>query len=85
MARVTISKSAFDTTVRRNEWFASRGYRVLRFTNNDVMKNLEGVVLSILQAAEQAAPLSLTLPRKGEGNPSADASLTYARDAEEQP
>jgi hypothetical protein len=29
------------------------------------MKNLEGVVLSILQAAEQAVPPSLTLPRKG--------------------
>ncbi|WP_235884809.1 endonuclease domain-containing protein [Bradyrhizobium frederickii] len=61
---------------RRDAWFGSRGYRVLRFTNDDVMKNLEGVVLSILEAAEQAAPLSLTLPRKGEGNPSSDASLT---------
>src|SRR6201986_4521414 len=61
---------------RRDQWFASRGYRVLRFTNDDVMKNLEGVVLSILEAAEQAAPLSLTLPRKGGGNPSAVASLT---------
>ncbi|MGJ0397192.1 MAG: endonuclease domain-containing protein [Methylocystis sp.] len=52
---------------RRDQWLASRGYRVLRFTNDDVMRNLEGVVLSILEAAEQAAPLSLTLPRKGEG------------------
>ena len=53
---------------RRDQWFASRGYRVLRFTNDDVMKNLEGVVLAISQAAEQAAPPSLTLPRKGGGN-----------------
>ncbi|WP_249128826.1 MULTISPECIES: endonuclease domain-containing protein [Bradyrhizobium] len=60
----------------RDQWFASRGYRVLRFTNDDVMKNLEGVVLSILEAAEPVAPLSLTLPRKGGGNPSTDASLT---------
>lgn len=52
----------------RDEWFASRGYRVLRFTNNDVMKNLEGVVLAILQAAEPGAPPSLALPRKGGGN-----------------
>jgi very-short-patch-repair endonuclease len=52
---------------RRDRWFASRGYRVLRFTNDDVMKNLEGVVMAIGQAAEQAAPPSLTLPRKGEG------------------
>jgi very-short-patch-repair endonuclease len=62
----------------RDQWFASRGYRVLRFTNDDVMKNLEGVVLTIAEAAEQASPLSLTLPRKGGGNPSTDASLTGA-------
>jgi very-short-patch-repair endonuclease len=52
---------------RRNRWFASRGYRVLRFTNNHVMKNLEGVILAIGQAAEQVAPPSLTLPLAGEG------------------
>ncbi|WP_245438840.1 endonuclease domain-containing protein [Bradyrhizobium sp. SK17] len=52
---------------RRDAWLESRGYRVLRFTNDDVMRNLEGVALSIAEAAEQAAPLSLTLPRKGEG------------------
>ena len=59
---------------RRDEWFASRGYRVLRFTNDDVMKNLEGVVLAINQAAEQAAPPSLTLPRKGGANSSPDGA-----------
>jgi very-short-patch-repair endonuclease len=60
--------------IRRDEWFASRGYRVLRFTNDDVMKNLEGVVLAIDQAAAQVAPPSLTLPRKGGGNMSADGA-----------
>jgi very-short-patch-repair endonuclease len=74
----------FEERIRRDEvrdaWFASRGYRVLRFTNNDVMKNLEGVVLTIAEAAEQASPLSLTLPRKGGGNPSTDASLTDTKD-----
>ena len=59
---------------RRDEWFASRGYRVLRFTNDDVMKNLEGVVIAIGLAAEQAVPPSLTLPRKGGGNSSADGA-----------
>jgi very-short-patch-repair endonuclease len=53
---------------KRDEWFVSRGYRVLRFSNDDVMKNLEGVVLAIGLAAERAAPPSLTLPRKGGGN-----------------
>ncbi|MCS4105238.1 endonuclease domain-containing protein [Bradyrhizobium elkanii] len=50
----------FDERVRHDErrdaWFQSRGYRVLRFTNDEVLKNLEGVALAILQAAEQAAP-----------------------------
>ncbi len=58
----------------RDEWFASRGYRVLRFTNDDVMRNLDGVVLAILQAAEPGAPPSLTLPRKGGGNGESGAS-----------
>ena len=61
---------------QRDRWFKSRGYRVLRFSNEDVMKNLEGVTLVIAEAAEQVAPLSLTLPRKGGGNPSASTSLT---------
>ena len=70
----------FEERIRRDQqrdrWLASRGYRVLRFTNEDVLKNLEGVALVIAEAAEQAAPLSLTLPRKGGGNPTAGASLT---------
>jgi very-short-patch-repair endonuclease len=59
---------------QRDEWFASRGYRVLRFTNDDVMKNLEGVVLAIDQAAALVAPPSLTLPRKGGGNSTSDGA-----------
>jgi very-short-patch-repair endonuclease len=66
---------------RRDEWFASRGYRMLRFTNDDVMKNLEGVVMAIGLAAEQAAPPSLTLPRKGGGNVPADGARRTARGA----
>jgi very-short-patch-repair endonuclease len=69
----------------RDQWLTSRGYRVLRFTNDDVLRNLEGVVSSIQQTAEQAAPLSLTLPRKGGGNPAAGASLTNDKDIEELP
>jgi very-short-patch-repair endonuclease len=70
--------------VTRDRWFTSRGYRVMRFTNDDVMKDLEGVVLSIAEAAEQAIPPSLTLPRKGGGNTSASASLTDASHTERQ-
>ncbi len=49
----------------RDEWFVGQGYRVLRFTNDDVLKNLEGVVTSI---ADAARPPSLSLPHKGGGN-----------------
>ena len=69
----------------RDEWFASRGYRVLRFTNDDVMKNLEGVALAILQAAEPGAPPSLTLPRKGGGNGESGTSLTSDSHRAEEP
>jgi len=32
----------------RMAWLASRGYRVIRFWNNDVIGNLDGVLLEIL-------------------------------------
>ncbi len=35
------------TDAERDAWLASRGYRVLRFWNNDVMTNLDGVLQSI--------------------------------------
>ncbi len=53
----------------RDAFFMSEGFQVLRFTNDQVMSNLEGVVEVIRQAASQAnLPPSLTLPHKGEGN-----------------
>jgi very-short-patch-repair endonuclease len=58
----------------RDDWFASRGYRVLRFSNDDVVKNLEGVVMAIAEAAVQDLPPSLTLPRKGGGDPQIDGA-----------
>ena len=57
---------------RRDVFFASQGYAVLRFTNEDVMRNLEGVVITIRKTASsriRSAPPSLSLPHKGGGNP----------------
>ena len=34
----------------RTRWLEERGYRVLRFWNNEVFGNTEGVVLTILEA-----------------------------------
>jgi very-short-patch-repair endonuclease len=56
---------------QRDAWFKSQGYRVLRFTNDDVRRNLEGVIQVIREAAAASArsvPPSLSLPHKGGGN-----------------
>jgi len=60
----------------RDAWLASRGYHVLRFTNEDVLSNLEGVLTVIGEAATaraRSAPPSLSLPRMGGGNPQTTA------------
>jgi very-short-patch-repair endonuclease len=38
----------------RTAFLEQQGYRVLRFWNNDVLKNLEGVLLLILDAIEKS-------------------------------
>jgi very-short-patch-repair endonuclease len=51
---------------RRDTYLRTQGFRVLRFWNNDIFNNEEGVLKSILEALEQ--PLSPTpLPLKGRG------------------
>ena len=53
----------------RDAWFRSQGYKVLRFTNHDVLSNLTGVVEAVRIAAQnQDTPPSLSLPHKGGGN-----------------
>ncbi len=52
----------------RDAWLRSQGFTVLRFWNDDVLKNTEGVLQSIAEALRTIAPPSLTLPRKGGGN-----------------
>ena len=58
---------------RRTAWLASRGYRVLRFWNNDVLQNTAGV-LELIATELQRVPPSLfaakrrtDLPREGGG------------------
>ena len=54
----------------RDRYFAERGYRVLRFWNNDVLRNLNGVLTAIVAvdpspgAPQDGAPPS---PSRGEG------------------
>jgi very-short-patch-repair endonuclease len=37
-----------DSDDRRTEWLTSQGFHVIRFWNNDVLQNIEGVCASIL-------------------------------------
>lgn len=41
---------ALDADNRRTSFLKNRGYRVIRFWNNEVLGNIEGVVEAILQA-----------------------------------
>ncbi|NJO53940.1 MAG: endonuclease domain-containing protein [Bacteroidales bacterium] len=55
----------------RDAWLQVQGFQVLRFTNAEVLGNLEGAVMAIQQAAAarmSPSPPTLTLPRKGGGN-----------------
>jgi very-short-patch-repair endonuclease len=49
----------------RSMFLKSEGYRVLRFWNNDVLANIDGV-LEVIQSAIPATPTP-TPPHKGEG------------------
>ena len=49
----------------RTRWLASQGFRVLRFWNNDVIDNMEGVwasIVAVLSPSPQPSPI------KGEGD-----------------
>ena len=63
----------------RDAWLASRGYHVLRFTNEQVLSSLEGVLTVIRETAAvrtRNTPPSLSLPRRGGGNPQTTAVPT---------
>src|SRR5687768_15017647 len=50
----------------RTEWIESEGYRVLRFWNNEVLENTDGVLQSILERLKTAHPLTPSRKREGE-------------------
>jgi very-short-patch-repair endonuclease len=53
--------------VKRDAWLTSQGFVVLRFWNNEVFENLEGVVTRILVQLQQPHPSPQPLSRKGRG------------------
>ena len=48
----------------RDEWFSSQGFETLRFWNNDVLENLDGVAQKIEERLKFPLPIP---PHKGEG------------------
>jgi very-short-patch-repair endonuclease len=52
---------------RRDRFLASKGYRVLRFSNLDVINNRNGVLERIAGAVQAAAAPSLPSPASGGG------------------
>src|SRR5262249_33479203 len=63
-------QSRVRSDAKRDEWLVTQGYLVLRFTNEQVLTNLEGVIQTIRKAASSRvslAPPSLSLPHKGGG------------------
>lgn len=57
------AESASDQ--KRDEWLMSQGFRILRFWNNDILSNLDGVAETI--RAELESPLPNPSPVEGEG------------------
>ena len=49
---------------RRTIWLEGQGFRVLRFWNHDVLRNLDGVVEAIQQTLDTPTPI---LPHQGGG------------------
>jgi len=73
-------KKALDET--RACWLAKEGYRVLRFWNNDITKNIDGVmeaVYAALHGSLSAEPVPLKHRRRGRRGP--PHFPTPARDA----
>jgi very-short-patch-repair endonuclease len=52
------------TDARRTEYLKANSYRVLRFWNHEVLKNIDGVMESIYAVVREAAPPPLTPPHR---------------------
>lgn len=58
---------------RRDNYLASEGYKVLRFSNHNVLTNLPGV-LDVISSTIHAEAPSLTSPASGGGEEGGDAA-----------
>jgi very-short-patch-repair endonuclease len=76
--------AGFEGDTKRTVDLGARGYPVLRFWNNDVLGNVEGVMEKIAAAVRDAGPTPSTPPRhashggRGAESTGADASMRRA-------
>ena len=54
-----------EKDAERTAWLELQGFRVLRFWNNEILSNIEGVLEVIIQAT--TTPHPVPLPQRGEG------------------
>jgi len=60
----TISKHR-QRDIKRDEWFERQGYKILRFWNNEVLTNIEGVLEEIMERCLNHPPLNPLPSREG--------------------
>ncbi|MGH8121440.1 MAG: endonuclease domain-containing protein [Rudaea sp.] len=56
-----------STDAKRTDWLEEQGFRVLRFWNNEVLTNMDGVLEAVLRVLSQSAPSPQPLSREGRG------------------
>jgi very-short-patch-repair endonuclease len=64
-----LAPEAVEHDTDRTTWLASQGFRMIRFRNQELDENIQGVVSTIARAVEERPlpknPLSPALPTKG--------------------
>jgi len=63
---------SFPREAERTEFLQNEGYRILRFWNNEVLANLDGVQATISEELGRITP-TRTLPHRGGGSRSNDS------------
>jgi very-short-patch-repair endonuclease len=69
----------------RDRWFASNDFLVLRFWNNDVLANLEGVLISILHSMRERTPHPARATRGSPSPATAEGEAVCRSRASEDP
>jgi len=52
---------------RRDAWLRAQGFKVMRFWNNEITSNLDGVLATVMAAVTESSPLPCPSPARGEG------------------